>query len=441
MTKQIVGLDRPGSVAMDRRRAGRATERQVTALAIGLAAAFLALALISAVAPSNLGLGPWLPVHLLLAGAATTAIAGVMPFFTAAIANAPPAQGWLRLAAIVVVAIGALVVTGGRVVSPELVGRDAWLAAIGGSIFIIGLVLTAAATLLPLRFALGQPRLVMGAIYGMALLNVIAGATLATLLLFGWPPVIQDWGALKAAHAWLNVFGFVSLVIAGTLIHLLPTVAGTRINRTRAGVASYIGIAAGPPIAALGFIVGSDVIAMVGATVVVIGAVALAVYCLTVLRRRFAWTTDPSWHIFTIGSLTAAIGWFVIGTIVAWMEVVSSGARPSGWQLAPLVAPIMLGWIVQVLLGAATHLVPAVGPGLPPRHAAQRALLGRLGPARLALLNLGVLAVLLGDQLRISGLAIAGEAAVAMAIAAAVALVLAALAARDPDRSGATVGA
>jgi nitrite reductase (NO-forming) len=178
VSRQFVSLDKTGtSAAMERRRSARATERVVAAAAIALSAAFVALALLAIALPANAALAAWLPVHLLLAGAATTAIAGMMPFFSAAIANAPPAPGWLRFAAVVAVAIGALVVVGGRIASPGLAGGNAWIAGAGGVVFIGGLALVGAATLFPLRLALGGRRAVIGFIYGMAVINVVCGAT------------------------------------------------------------------------------------------------------------------------------------------------------------------------------------------------------------------------------------------------------------------------
>ena len=441
MTRQSVGLDKGGPSTIDRRRAGRATERVVAATAIGFAGVFVALSLIAVATPGEAGLGAWLPVHLLLAGAATTAIAGVMPFFSAAIANAPPAPGWLRFAAILGVAFGALLVVGGRIASPALVGGNAWFAGAGGVFFIAGLALVGAATLLPLRFALGGRRVVMGFIYGMAVLNVVCGAMLASLLLLGWLPALQDWPALKPAHAWLNVFGFVSLVIAGSLLHLLPTVVGTRIGDSRASVVAYLGVATGPPIAALGFILGVGWIALAGALVMVIGALALSFYALDVIRHAAHWTTDPTWHRFTAWSLIAAIGWFVVGSAIAAWIVFVGGASPAGWQLTPLIAPVFVGWVAQVLVGAWSHLVPAVGPGLPPRHAVQRRILGQLGTARLTLLNVGVLLMLLGVLPNLSLLFGIGVAAVAVSGIAAVALLAASLAVREPPQGAGTLSA
>ena len=422
-----MSLDGQGAPTIDKRRAGRATERVVAATAIGLAGVFAAVALTSLVLPNN-NLGPWLPVHLLLAGAATTAIAGLMPFFSAAITNAPPAPGWLRFGAVIAVAIGAILVVAGRIISPALAGGNAWFAGVGGVVFIAGLALTGAATLLPLRFALGRRRIFFGLVYGMALVNVVCGATLASVLLLGWLPALQDWPALKPAHAWLNVFGFVSLVIAGTLLHLLPTVVGTRIRDTRATLIASAGIAVGPPVAALGFIIGVATIALVGALMLVCGALALAFYSVDVVRRRGHWTTDATWHTFSTMSLVCGVGWFVVGTIIAAWSVVTGGATAGGWQLSPLIAPVFIGWVAQILVGAWAHLVPAVGPGLAPRHARQRRILGRAAVVRLGLLNIGVAAMVIGNSFAIPPLSQGGADAVLVAVAAAVALLAAALA-------------
>jgi hypothetical protein len=353
------------------------SERRITVVAIALAGAFVALAILSAVV-SVPALGVWLPVHLLLAGGAATAIAGVMPFFSSAVANAPPAPGLLRMLGVLGVAAGAALVAGGRLVSPGL-AQDGWLAGIGGLVFTGGLLAVAGATLLPLRSALGGRRMVVGVVYGMALVNVIIGATLASLLLLGWLPAAQAWPALKPAHAWLNVFGFVSLVIAGSLLHLMPTVVGARIGRSGAAQVVVVAITSGPLLCAAGFILESHIAAVAGAVLLLIGAAALAAHGYDVVRRAARWTTDPGWHRFTTWSLVMGLAWFVVGSAIAAWLVIDGGAGPAGWRMGPLMAPIGIGWVAQVLIGAWSHLVPAVGPGSPQRHAAQRR---RLGPTR-----------------------------------------------------------
>ncbi len=56
----------------------------------------------------------------------------------------------------------------------------------------------------------------------------------------------------------------------------------------------------------------------------------------------------------------------------------------------------MIGGVSQILVGAMTHLLPAIGPGDHPRHAAQRSLLGRAAGIRLVAINVGATLVTLG---------------------------------------------
>ena len=51
-------------------------------------------------------------------------------------------------------------------------------------------------------------------------------SALSTAFVAGITPIVERWALLKPAHAWLNVIGFLSLVVAATLIHLAPTVVG-----------------------------------------------------------------------------------------------------------------------------------------------------------------------------------------------------------------------
>lgn len=415
-----------GGAAGARLRGG--PDRRVTVFAISVAAAFVALAILSVIVPTAATYGAWLPLHLLLAGGATTAIAGVMPFFSAAVSGAPPASTGLRLLGVLGVALGAALLVVGRAFWPSTaLVTGSTVAGAGGLLYLGGLAATATATLLPLRLALGPRRVFMGAIYGLALLNVAVGVSLATAFLLDWAPVVGAWGVLKPAHAWLNLFGFVSLVIAGSLLHLLPTVAGARIVRTRASIVCFASLAAGPPLVAAGFVTQSDVAALVGAAITIVGALALAWHAVTVLRARAGWTTDPSWHLFTTWSLVAGIAWFVVAAVIGAVEVVLGGVSPAAWSLAPLAGPLGVGWVAQVLVGAWSHLVPAVGPGSPERHARQRHVLGRAAMARLLLLNGGAVALVLATALNVQALAIAGLLAVMVAGLGAVALLVAAL--------------
>ncbi len=404
------------------------SDRRVTMVAIGLAGGFMALAVLSLLIPAVARLGSWLPLHLLLAGAASTAIAGVMPFFSVAVSGAPPAHAPVRLVGILGVAAGAALLVAGRGFWPAgLSPTGSTVAGLGGLVYLLGVAATAASTILPLRVAIGRRRFFMGAIYGLALANVFLGVALATALLLGWPPVEQAWGVLKPAHAWLNLFGFISLVIASSLLHLLPTVVGARIARTRASIVCFAALASGPPLVAAGFVLSADVVAALGAAVTVTGALALAWHGATVLRSRARWSTDPSWHLFTSWSLVAAIFWFVAASLIAAAQIVLRGSSPAAWNLDPMVVPLAIGWAGQVLIGAWSHLVPAIGPGTPVQHARQRAVLGRAGAARLFLLNAGAGFIVAAPALNLEALEVVGIAFVLTAAVGALVLLGAAL--------------
>lgn len=404
------------------------SDRRVTMVAIGLAASFVGLAVLAVLIPAATRLGSWLPLHLLLAGAASTAIAGVMPFFSVAVSGAPPAHAPVRLLGVLGIAAGAALLVLGRGFWPAgLLPTGSTVAGLGGLVYLVGLAATAASTLLPLRVAIGRRRVFMGAIYGLALANVAMGVALATAFLLGWPPVVAAWGVLKPAHAWLNLFGFISLVIAGTLLHLLPTVVGAQIARTRASIVCFAALASGPPLVAAGFVLSADAVAVLGAAVTLTGALALAWHGATVLRRRARWSTDPSWHLFTSWSLVAGIIWFVAASLIAAAQIVARGSSPGAWSLDPLVVPLAIGWAGQVLMGAWSHLVPAIGPGTPEQHARQRAVLGRVGAARFVLLNLGAGFIVGGAALNAEALEVLGMAFVLVAGAGALLLLGAAL--------------
>jgi nitrite reductase (NO-forming) len=302
------------------------------------------------------------------------------------------------------VAAGTAVIVGGRLFAPAL----PIVAASGGALFLTGIAAVAAATLLPLRFAIAARRIFMGAVYGIALANVAAGAILGIGYFLGWTPLLEAWSTLKPAHAWFNVFGFVSLAIAGSLLHLLPTVVGARIARTTASMVCFAGFATGPALAGLGFIAGVGWIVQIGACLTVIGGLALAWHGLTVFRAKAAWTTDPGWHAFNSGSLFAGISWFVVAAGIALVQVLTGGATAGGWSLTVLVLPLGLGWAAQILVGSWSHLVPAVGPGSPQQHARQRTILGTYGRWRVAALNVGLALAVVGQYLALPLIAQAG---------------------------------
>jgi hypothetical protein len=367
-----------------RRGPDRSADRRIAFAGMLAAAGFLGLAAVSLALPDAVRLGVWLPLHLAMAGGTGTAIAAMLPFFTTALAVAPPAPAALRIGGVGLVALGALAIALGRAA-----GLDA-VAVAGGVGYLGGVSIVAVAAFRPLAVASGPRRTIVEWAYALALLDLALGATFATAFLAGNPSIVASWGWLKPAHAWLNLFGFVTLVIVGTLVHLAPTVAGARIRSRRSGNVAVVGLGLGAPSVALGYALRIPGLADLGAMLAVIGAAALLLHVISARRDRAGWTSEHAWHRFATGSLVVAPAWLLVATVIAGTRLISGGVDPSSWRLADVVAPLVLGFVLQVLMGAWTHLVPAVGPGLPEVHALRRGMLGRAATHRLVAWNAGV---------------------------------------------------
>jgi nitrite reductase (NO-forming) len=296
-------------------------------------------------------------------------------------------------------------------------------------------------TVTAIRAGLGARRPVVALAYVVGLLDVLVGATIATLFVAGHPAVLAAWAALRPAHAWLNLLGFVSLIVAGTLLHLLPTVAGARIVDRVTGRLAVAGLVAGPALVASGLVLGGaagHVVARLGGIAALLAAVALVAEAAAVLRSRGRWTTDAGWHRIATGSLVAAVGWFAAGLGLAAGRVLVEGASPAAWSTSLVVAPLAAGWVVQALVGSWSHLIPAIGPGGPAGHARRRAILGRAAAPRLVALNVGVALLLAGWGAGVEGALLPGAVLTASALAANVGLAIGALVvAREATMAGA----
>jgi nitrite reductase (NO-forming) len=419
--------------APDRRRTiSRDADRRVTLGGLAVAAGFIASALASFATGIGIPGSPWAPLHLALAGGAGVAVGAVLPFFTAALAIAPPVDPRSRIAVIALLAAGALGVTVG-----VAAGAPA-IATLGGVLYLLGVAGLALAAFLPLRGGLRSGRSVIVAAYAAALLQVGVGAGRATRFVAGEPWVAGHWAALKPAHGWLNVFGFVSLVIAATLVHLGPTVLGGRIRPRRSADAAVVALAGGPVLVATGFALGLDPLARLGGVVELLGAATLVVFLVRVRRDAGRWTIDLEWHRLTAGSLFAGAAWFCVAALSGGGRLVVLGASPAAWSLEAIVAPVVLGWILQVMVGSWSHLFPAIAPGTPVGHAAARRLLATWATPRLVAWNAGVALVTVGLWMGLEGVVVGGASLVLAAIAVALALVAAVLVQiRRPPGAGA----
>jgi nitrite reductase (NO-forming) len=429
----IDGPDGPVAVgadpSSDRRVVRRDLDRRIAVGGIGVALGFIAAAPVSIA----LGGATWTTLHLLLAGAAGTAIAATMPFFAAALSVAPPAPPWLRIATLGLLAPGAVMIA----VAVPGAGRTAAL--LGAGIYLLGLVGLFAATLLPVRRGLGARH---GAIvdgYLVAVAFVIVGVGLVLALLHDVAPVVRAWALLKPAHAWLNLIGFVGLVLAATFLHLIPTVLAARIAAGPLPRMAIGGLAIGVALTAGGFALGSDVAVRGGALVTLVGAATVPAYVRATAGQhgRGRWTTELAWHRFVTGTLVASAGWFAIGVGAAALLAVVHGAAAEGWSLAVVGVPLVVGSVLQAIVGSTVHVLPTGGSSTWSRT---RGRLGRAASLRLVGYQIATAilwAALLASgpaALRLDALRLLAGGAIVVLVAAALAPLLGAVARGDATR-------
>jgi nitrite reductase (NO-forming) len=349
-----------------------------------------------------------------------------MPFFVAALAAGRPAPSRMRAAAVALVAIGA-----GLVATRGLVPGVVVLPPIGGLVYLSGIAATAFAVRASGRAGLMVRRPVVTIGYTLALANVGIGGTIGTLIVAGWAPAVERLVLLRAAHAWTNLIGFVSLVIMSTLLHFLPTVLGTRIVPRGTAVLAVLATAMGSPLVVSGFVTGWVPVAGGGAALTLVGAGSLVLEARRVHAARGRWTTDPGWHLVSGVGLLAGVGWFAIGATEAAVLVLARAAGLTGdaaaWSSAVVAAPLAMGWVMQVVIGSWTHLLPSIGPGGPVEHAVQRVVMGRAAAPRLLALNVGTALVAVGWPLGLPWLAAAGVGLAGAAVVASVGLAWTAL--------------
>ena len=355
------------------------TARYQTAARIWLTAAVMALAL-----PERFRLGIWLPLHLALAGAVTTAISGAMQNFALALTASPDPPARLVRAQFWAVTFGAGSIAIG------IPSHSSWLVAVGGALLVSGVATLGWIVLLARRRSLHRRHRVSLNAYTAAVTAFLVGGTLGALLGAGAIPSVA-YARVRLAHLCLNVLGWGSLTVVGTLITLLPTTLRIRIPAWHGAwclsflIAGVVGLAVGTstaldPLVAIGGLLWAGGAALVG------------------LLAASAMRTERKWRVPGAAMhLIAGVGWFVLSSV--WLAVAcwTGGAGLEGFRPI-LVLGFVGGWLLQVLLGAWSYLLPMARPGHPDERRRELAALELGAIVQVAALNVGLALAVAGTH-------------------------------------------
>lgn len=278
-----------------------------------------------------------------------------------------------------------------------------WLVVLGALAVSAALLWYAAALGAQIRAALAPRFAFTVRAYVAAACLLPVGALLGAVMAFS--PGEPWQGRLMLAHQIVNVLGFVGLTVTGTLLTLWPTVLRTRIELAAATRAA--GGLLGMFLAVLGAVAG----ALIGSTL--LGCAALLAYL-----GSFAWVAATLVRVavqgvrqerrvplapFPILSITAGTGWFALttaGLLVMWWRSADEQMATSlvAADVQQLTVPFVAGFLLQVLLGAMSHLLPVTLGGGPRATTAALAVMSRGAVLRVVAYNLVVALFVLAER-------------------------------------------
>ncbi|MFI6706410.1 multicopper oxidase domain-containing protein [Nonomuraea sp. NPDC050478] len=398
----------PGAPSTPPQRPRASWHLRANAIVVG----WLALAVAVALAGDVLPAPRWLLIHVFLLGGVSTAILIWSEHFTVALLRTRTPAQTASLARLALLNAATIAILYGVAAGP-------WqLAAAGAGVVVVVVLWHAYVLVALLRRALpGRFGHVIGW-YVSAAGALAAGGVLGGLLA-AHVPHADAHERMQAAHAEVNLLGWVGLTVLGTLFTLWPTVLRTRMpGRTRR--ASRIGLwlaAPGLAVTVAGLLTGWRWAALAGLAAYAAGTVAALAPLAEAVRRRRP-HTGAAW---TMG---AGVVWFGIALVANLAIVATRPAAEVTAGLDPLLPLVLAGFVAQVLLGSLLHLLPAVLGGGPARFKENAALLERGWAVRLAAFNLGVplLALPVPAPLRLLGWALVLAATAAFVTLATIAL-------------------
>ncbi|GAA4530311.1 multicopper oxidase domain-containing protein [Brachybacterium paraconglomeratum] len=347
----------------------------------------------------------WLLVHMVTLGLITTSIMVWGQHFTEALLKTrlgeesrPRQLHRLRL-----LSAGVLVTILG------MLPAWPWVVVLGALMVSAALLWYAAALGAQIRAALA-PRFefTVKAYLGAACL-IPVGATLGAVMAFS--PGEPWQGRLLLAHQLVNILGFVGITVTATLLTLWPTVLRTRIElaAARRSTGGLLGMLLSVIGATTGALLGSTLLGC-AFLLAYLGSFAwVAVTLVQVTLRAARQERTVPLPLFPVLSIGAGVTWFamtVVGLLVMWWRSADAQLASSlvAADIQQLTVPFVAGFLLQVLLGAMSYLLPVTMRGGPRSTKAALEVMSRFAVLRTVTYNLVVaLFVLSGIRTATSG--------------------------------------
>jgi hypothetical protein len=194
--------------------------------------------------------------------------------------------------------------------------------------------------------------------YGLAVLALLAGIGLAESIAFGafTPDRVN---LARLAHLHLNLLGFVTLTIIGTMHNMFPTVAGSSLHSQRLALVSFVTLPLGVFALVGGFLVAEPLVQVSAGLILLAGVLC---YGWNIFRT---WRVAETKYSLPVLHLLCATGWLLLtvaaGVFLAWNNRTDPPTVPIGTaHLMGYSHMAVAGFILQTIVGALSHLLPVI---------------------------------------------------------------------------------
>ncbi|ATG52680.1 copper oxidase [Brachybacterium vulturis] len=333
----------------------------------------------------------WLMVHMVTLGLITTSIMVWGQHFAEALLKTrlgEESRPW-QVRRILLLSAGVLVTILGMLPSWP------WVVVLGALMVSAALVWYAISLGSQVRAALAPRFEFTVKAYIAAACLIPVGATLGAVMAFS--PGEPWQGRLLLAHQLVNILGFVGVTVTGTLLTLWPTVLRTRIDLPAAKRAAHglLGMLVSVLGATAGALLGS---ALLGCAFLIVYLGSFAWVAITLVKlglnsaRQERKVPLP---LFPILSITSGVAWFalaVVGLLAMWWRSADEhlGTALVAADLQQLTVPFVAGFLLQVLFGAMSYLLPVTMRGGPRSTTAAHAAMSRFAVLRVVTYNLAL---------------------------------------------------
>ena len=194
--------------------------------------------------------------------------------------------------------------------------------------------------------------------YGLAVLSLLGGIVLGELIAFGAldPESIN---VARLAHLHVNLLGFVTLTIVGTMQTMFPTVTSVRLWSDRLAITTFLLLPLGMVTLVAGFLLSAPLIQVLSGVIFLSGVSAYGTNIVATWWTAQTRSTLPVLHLlFATGWLALTV---IVGILLAWNNRTDPPVYPIGTaHLMGYSHMALVGFIVQTIIGALSHLLPVI---------------------------------------------------------------------------------